>query len=113
MYFSQYYCLTNGSCNTLTTYYPYTSNSGVGATFKLPEGSLSVLKQTLYYDVAKNTASTITYQAAYGDYSHAIQNISLSNALDYYVNTSGIVFNNYGSYFDSISPAVATWSGNW
>lgn len=114
LYFSQYYCTTSGSCNTLTTYYPKSSNTGVGATFKLPEGNINVLKQTLYYDVQKNTVGTINYQAAYGDYAHSIQNVSLSDAQNYNINTSGITFNgNSGTNFDNISPAVATWNGSW
>ncbi len=113
-YFSQYYCKTDGECRTLTTYYPQNYSTGIGATFKVPDGNLSTLKQTLYFDVSKNTAGTINYQAAYGDYAHSTQTVSLSQAQNYSVTTSGIVFNNsVVNYFDNISPAVATWNGSW
>ena len=112
--FSQYYCVNGGGCTTTGSYYSKTSNTGCGATFKLPEGNLSVLKQTFYYYVAKNTTATITYQAAYGDYSHATSNVTSSQGQNYTIGTSGIVFNGTtGNYYDNISPAVATWSGSW
>lgn len=112
--FSQYYCVKGGGCTTTGSYYSKNSNTGCGATFKLPEGNLSVLKQTFYYYVAKNTTASITYQAAYGDYSHATSNVTSSQGQNYTTGTSGIVFNGTtGNYYDNISPAVATWSGSW
>ena len=112
--FSQSYCLTNGTCKTLTAYYPQYFSTGVGATFKVPEGSLTSLSQTLFYDVRKNTTATIISQAAYGDYSHATDSVNLSQAQSFSVGTSGIQFSNgVGNYYDDIQPAVATWSGSW
>lgn len=112
--FSQSYCLTNGTCKTLTTYYPQYFSTGVGATFKVPEGDLTSLSQTLFYDVRKNTTATVLSQAAYGDYSHATDSVSLSQAQSFSVGTSGIQFTNgVGNYYDDIQPATATWSGSW
>lgn len=112
--FSQTYCLTNGTCKTLTTYYPQYFSSGTSATFKVPEGSLSSLSQTIFFDVTKNVNATITSQAAYGDYSHATQTVTVAQAKSFSMGTSGILFNNgIGNYYDDIMPAVATWSGSW
>lgn len=112
--FSQYYCVNGGGCITTGSYYSKISNTGCGATFKLPDGNLSVLKQTFYYYVAKNTTATITNQAAYGDYSHATSNVTSSQGQNYTIGTSGIVFDGTtGNNYDSINPAVATWSGSW
>lgn len=112
--FSQYYCISGGGCTTTGSYYSKISSTGCGATFKLPEDNLTVLKQTFYYYVTKNTSGTITYQAAYGDYSHATSNVTSTQGQDYTISTSGIVFNGTtGNYYDNISPAVATWYGSW
>lgn len=114
MNFSQYYCTTAGECRTITSYYSKTSSTGCGASFKLPEGSLNVLTQTFSFNVTKNTSSTINYQAAYGDYSHAISSVTSTQAQNYSIGTSGITFSSgVGSYYDNIMPAVATWSGSW
>ncbi len=114
MSFSQYYCISGGSCHTTTSYYSKSSSTGSGAAFKLPTGNLSVMSQTFSFDVRKNTASTINYQAAYGDYSHAITSVTSTQAQNYSIGTSGIVFSGgIGSYYDNIMPAVATWNGSW
>lgn len=113
-YFEQTYCLTSGSCRTLTTYYPQYFSTGVSATFKVPEGNLSSLSQTFLYDVTKNVNTTIVSQAAYGDYSHATETVTVAQAKSLMVGTSGIQFTNgIGNYYDDIQPAVATWSGSW
>lgn len=112
--FSQTYCLTSGTCKTLTTYYPQYFSSGTSATFKVPEGSLSSLSQTIFFDVTKNVNATITSQAAYGDYSHATESVTVAQAKNFTMGTSGILFNDgVGNYYDDIMPAVATWSGSW
>lgn len=114
MNFSQYYCINGGGCTTTGAYYSKQSSSGCGATFHLPDGNLSVLKQTFSYYVTKNTSSTINYQAAYGDYSHATSSVSSTQGQNYTISTSGIVFNGTtGNYYDNIPTAVATWSGSW
>lgn len=113
--FQQYYCVTSSGCTTSTTNYPQIFSSGAGTTFKLPTGNLYSLKQTLYFDVEKNTTSTIILQEAYGDYSHATSSISLTNAKKYSVVANvGISLNSsITSYYDTISVAKAGWSGTW
>lgn len=112
--FSQYYCTTSGACRTLTSYYSKISSSGAGAAFKLPTGNLSVLTQSISFDVEKNTSASIISQSAYGDYSHATSEVTSSQAQNYNIGTSGIVFTNgVGNYYDDIMPAIATWSGSW
>lgn len=113
-YFEQTYCLTSGTCRTLTTHYPQYFSTGVSATFKVPEGSLSSLSQTFLYDVTKNVDATIISQAAYGDYSHATETVTVAQGKSLTVGTSGIQFTNgVGNYYDDIQPATATWSGSW
>lgn len=112
--FNQTYCLTDGTCRTLTTYYPKTTSTGVGAAFKIPTGNLSKLTQTLYFDVVKNTNGTISSQAAYGDYSHATENVTTTQAQNYSIGTSGITFSSgVSNMYDSMPSAVATWNGTW
>jgi len=113
--FNQYYCFNNGSCNTSVSYTPYIGVNGVGASFGLPVGSLTTLKQTLYVDMVKSDSSnTIINQYAYGDYSHATKTISYDNARKYVVSSGGIILNSsITNYYDSINTANATWSGTW
>lgn len=114
IYFSQTYCLTNGTCRTLSTHYPKQFSTGVGTSFQVPTGNLKSLSQTLYFDVTKNTSSTITAQYAYGDYSHATSNVSLSQSKQYSVGTSGIYLNgSVEGHYDTIPTAVASWNGSW
>lgn len=113
--FNEEYCVTNGGCYDVSGYvYSYVGRNGIGVTFRVPSGSLDSMKQTLYFDVQKNTSSTIITQYAYGDYAHATKNISSDKASDYIVTTGGI---NYSSssitYYDEISTAIATWHGSW
>lgn len=113
--FSQNYCFTNGNCYTGVSYTPYIGVNGVGASFALPVGTLSSLKQTLYVDMIKaNSSSTILRQYAYGDYSHATKSISYNNSRNYVVSSGGIILDSsIDSYYDSINTANATLSGEW
>lgn len=113
--FSQYYCFTDSTCNTSVSYTSYIGNNGVGASFGLPVGSLSSLKQTLYVDMEKtNSSSTIIKQYAYGDYSHATKTISYDNARKYTFASGGIILDSsIDDYYDSINTANATWTGSW
>ena len=113
--FRQNYCLTNGSCYTGVSHTPYIGVNGVGASFALPSGSLTSLKQTLYVEMIKtDNSSTILRQYAYGDYSHATKNISYSNSKKYMVSSGGIILDSsINNYYDSINTANATWTGTW
>lgn len=113
-HFSQYYCLTSGSCYTTTTNYPQIFSVGAGTSFLLPTGNLSTLKQTFYFDVEKNTSLTLISQEAYGDYSHATSSISLNNSKKYSVGYGGIVLqNSIYNYYDSISETLVELNETW
>ena len=113
--FEDKYCTTATNCHTSTAYsYAYTGNNGIGVVFPLPSGSLYSMTQTLYVSMMKNTSSTIYTQYAYGDYAHAVENVSLNTAKSFIVNTSGIVHNNgSGNSYDTINYAKAVWNGVW
>lgn len=113
--FIQEYCYNSGSCTSSTTNYPQVFTAGAGTTFKLPTGSLSTLKETIYFDMEKKTSATLYGLDAYGDYSHATSTISLNNAKKYtVVLSSGIVLDSsVTSYYDNIGIAHAYWSGTW
>ncbi|MBQ7789713.1 MAG: hypothetical protein IJ399_00465 [Bacilli bacterium] len=113
LYFNQEYCLSSGSCYNSSINYPQIFSNGAGTSFALPSGSLSSLKETLYFDVEKNTSATITSQLAASDYSHATSTISLANSKKYSVNANGISLNGVSSYYDNINAAKAYWSGSW
>lgn len=113
VFFAQNYCLNDGSCYNSSINYPQLFSSGAGTSFLLPKGSLSSLSQTFYFDVEKNTTSTITAQLVASDYSHATSSISLKNSKKYSVSSNGIVLNGVSSYYDSINASKTYWSGNW
>lgn len=92
----------------------YTGNSGTSVIFKIPDGTLNSLSARLSFDVAKASDATVLTQKAFGDYAHAVKNITLNNAKNHTVNTNGIVLSNsISEYYDSISTATAVWNGRW
>lgn len=113
--FTNNYCTSKSECTqNSNARYTYTSNNGVGVVFELKQGNVISMSQKLSIDISKNTSSKITKQVAYGDYSHATSNISLTNAEKYAVNTQGIMLNNdIKNYYDEIKTADATWTGSW
>ena len=114
--FEQEYCYSSGGCYSSSSHYPKEESDSVSAVFALPTGSLSSLDQTLYVIVGKkNSNTTIVYQRAVGDYSHATSNVSLSNVLNHYTMDLGglSLDSNIYSNYDNISTAQATWNGTW
>ena len=114
--FNTYYCINNSTCYTQYNYYSKNSSTGVGATFELPTStSITTLKHTLTVYVDKNvTDATIIEQKATADYAHATKTVTVSQAQNYNINTTGIHFqNNVSSYYDDISFASTTINCNW
>lgn len=116
IYFNQEWSYTSGGGNSSGLGVSQTFSNGVGYAFPLPNVSINSLKETLYFDVEKNTPYTIIFQHAYGDYSHETDS-SLSPLLlnNYYVSQSmGIVLDpSISGYFDEIQAADAYWTGSW
>ncbi|MDE5888627.1 MAG: hypothetical protein K2H20_01260 [Bacilli bacterium] len=113
--FKQSYCTTDGVCNTSNGYYQYKGQTGSGAMFALPSGSLSSLTETIYILVEKtNKSTTVLEQELDADYSHAQKAVSYSAAKGFYIDTCGIQLNSdiYSSY-DSMPEATTRWSGTW
>lgn len=111
--FTQRYCISS-DCKTLTTYYEEIFSKGAAATFKVPAGDFTLLKQEIYFDVEKNVDATILTQKVAGDYAHATKTISASNARKYEINLLGIQFKSgITSYYDEINPATVNYSCNW
>lgn len=90
LYFEQKYCTSSTNCTTSSSYTAKKSSTGTAAIFKLPIGDFSTLKQTFYFDIEKAVDATILKQVAVGDYSHAVREISLSNASNFSVGVYGI-----------------------
>lgn len=96
----------SGNQYLVNSTYNKISNSGVYSIFKLPEWEVNEMNISLHFDVKTTGGSSIT---AYGDYSHAIKNISLTNAKRAQVNESGIFLpNDILNYYDNISVVKAT-----
>ena len=114
VYFNYHHCNSSGTCTTSTDYYDKKKlSSGGSVVFKLPSSAVS-LTSTLYYDVSKNTSSTITRLDMCGDYSHATKSVSTSYLSDYTINSSGILLESHiYSKYDYIPCAPAAWNGTW
>ncbi len=113
LFFTQEYCTSNGICYNSSLNHPQIFASGAGTSFPLPDTKFVSLRQTLYFDVEKNTTATILAQLAASDYAHAESTISKTNSMRYSVGGNGISLNGVYSYYDDASPAEATWSGSW
>lgn len=114
VYFNYYWCNSSGTCS-LDSYYQNKKSTSTGgaAVFDFPDSAIS-LSATLYYDVIKNTSSTITSLRMCGDYAHAQSTVSASNISDYDISISGIELG--GSIitkYDEIPCAISTWTGSW
>ncbi len=112
--FEQIYCIDD-VCRNLRSYTPQTFSSGSAATFKVPTGDLTYLKQTIYFDVQKNTDATIIEQKISGDYAHAVKTISQAKALKFTVSNIGITYSNSDikNSYDEIQESQVTWKGSW
>ena len=115
IYFSYSYCISNGDCTTSSQYYDRKSlSTGGSAVYKLPGSEAISLTAVLYYDVSKNTSSTITRLDMYGDYAHATSNVGSSQYTNYTINRYGLVlYDNVPNYYDDIATAQSTWGGTW
>ena len=113
VYFNYYSCDSSGNCSTSTQYYDKKKTStGGSAVYKFPSSVVS-MSSNLYYDVSKNTSSTITRLDMYGDYAHATTSISGSNAMNHLITHNGIELSSNISYYDAIPCAQSAWSGTW
>ena len=115
VYFSFTYADHYGNYTTSTQYYNKKSTStGGAAVYKLPSSSIASLSANLYYDVSKNTSSTITTLSICGDYAHAQSTVSQSNVSDYGIGISGISLGpTLAAHYDAIPCAMEYASVNW
>lgn len=114
--FLQYYCYSSGKCYLSSEINSSQSfSSGVGVSFKLPTGTLTALKQTLFVDMKKNTDNTIVNQRAVADYAHAQKSVSSSDAKRFTMSAAGLSFatNSIESKYDKMSLATDEWNGTW
>lgn len=114
IYFQQNFCYSTNNCSSSIVNTVNPTSTGATSTFQLPSSTIVSLSSYLYFDVSKNTTSTITQLNAYGDYSHATKNISKSNANNHSINRGGIALDNsISDYYDSMTTSKAVWTGSW
>ena len=114
IYFQQNFCYSSNNCSSSIVSTIKSTSTGATSTFQLPSSTIVSLNSYLYFDVSKNTTSTITQLNAYGDYSHATSNISKSNANNHSINRGGISLDSsISNYYDNMTTAKATWTGSW
>ena len=114
VYFNYYWCDLDGNCILDASYNNKKSKStGGAAVFNFPDDAIS-LSATLYYDVSKNTSSTITSQRMCGDYSHATSNVNVGDISNYDISMAGIQLgSSLINKYDAIPCAISTWTGSW
>lgn len=115
--FSYTYCFEDASCTTSGLYFDIKNTStGAAKVYKLPSGDIRSLTAVLYYDVSKAEAyasETINSLTMFGDYAHAIKNIT-SGYDQYLINNNGIqIYAQISDYYDNIPAAQSTWTGTW
>lgn len=114
LYFQQNFCYSSTNCSSTGAFTQNVSSTGASATFQLPSTSIVSMNSYLYFSVAKNTTSIITQLNAYGDYAHAMQNVTLANATNHTINRGGINHaSSVSSYYDTFPVAKAIWTGSW
>lgn len=115
VHFNQTYCISNSCTNTSNYSMDNYSIAGAAVSFKLPTStSITGLRSYFYYDVSKEYDGTLTVMYADGDYAHATQTVTASQATGYYVNQAGIMLDEgVVDYYDAISSAEARWTGSW
>ena len=114
VYFNFTYQDSSGTYHTSTQYYDRKSTaSGGSAAYKLPT-SMVGLTANLYYDVSKNTSSTLTSLTMCGDYAHATSSVPLANISNYSIGIGGISLGtNISAYYDAIPCALTTIGVSW
>lgn len=113
--FNYHYCDSYDDCTTSTLFYDKKElSTGGSAVYKVPSGDVVQLSANLYYDVSKNTSSTITSLRMYGDYAHATSTVQPDNYTNHTVNANGLqLYSSIISYYDAIPYADSTWVGSW
>jgi len=115
VYFTYTYCVSSGDCTTSTLYYDRKKlSTGGSVVYKVPSQTINSLSAVLYYDVAKNTTSTINNLYMCGDYSHATSTVTSEQYTNYTINRYGLIlYDNVPNYYDAIPCADSTWGGSW
>ncbi len=113
---SQYYCLSGGGCTTQRAgYREYQGVNGVAATYYLPSGNLTALKQTLTVIITKTDSnSTVIKQLAEGSYGHAHSSVTYTQAKAFRIDGSGLHYTDQGAANAYLVNSVGTtWKGTW
>lgn len=114
VYFNYYWCDLDGDCRTDASYNNKKStDTGGAAVFDFPDTATS-LSAALFYDISKNTSSTITSLRMCGDYAHATSNVSVGSISNYNITYDGLLLgSSIINKYDEIPCAISTWSGSW
>lgn len=113
--FVQEYCNIYGSCVTQTNGNPFIFTYGAASLFSLPTIELSSLNQTFSFNLGKVNSGTVTGFEVYGDYAHAQQSVTFSQASNFVMDYNQIRFTNstVKSKFDDITATAIVWNGTW
>ncbi len=114
--FAQVFCTSTlvSSCSSSTAHSIKKASTGVAASFVLKSGTYKTITVGLYFDVVKNTTSTIKSQKAIGHYRHADGNITYDPINSVSVGDYGVIINNeFKPKYEDMPTVDATWNGSW
>jgi hypothetical protein len=114
VYFNYNYNDNNGYHSSSGYYNKKSTAYGGSVVYELPSTNLASLQATIYYDVEKDTSSTITSLSICGDYAHATSTVNASNVANYSISYAGIgLGSGLAGHYDSINCAYTTIGVNW
>lgn len=114
--FAQVFCVTSqvATCSSTTAHSLKNTSTGIGASFVLKSGQYKIITIGLYFDVAKNTSSTITSQIAAGHYIHATSTVPYDPINSISLGNYGIIIDgSMKPYYEFIESVPANWAGSW
>ena len=110
-YFNYIYMDGTGT-HTSTVYYDKKKTEyGGSAVYKMPSNIVS-LSSNIFFDVMKNTTDTLTSLSFCGDYAHAIDPVTSTQAANHTINSGGIGHGgSLSNYYDDTPCCYGTISG--
>ena len=112
VFFTYTYANQSGQYTTSSVYYDKKKTANGGSVVYLMPSNVVSLGSTIYFDVKKNTEDTLTSLEMCGDYAHAIDPVTQTQAANHDISVGGIVHDSSVSpYYDATGCCYGTISG--
>ena len=90
VFFTYTYADQNGQYTTSSVYYDKKKTEYGGSVVYLMPSNVTALGSTIYFDVKKNTNNTLTSLTMCGDYAHALNAVTQTQAANHIISSGGI-----------------------